>query len=408
MNLVILGQILSSRSKILACCMYEPLQVGSNPKVIFLYNTITLDRHLITSTQQFLKTRTAIWTGSLRWYWGIIFMSCLSMLSLQAQDSLGAAAPVPNPLVPRPIARQAAAPVLLPVTDIAKTASLSYFPRKYAVQTSTIERRFYTDNIFDIDESDNPFALSLGKSKKNKRATREPQQQQVSEVLKHLFSAPDADAEQSGQWLIFILIGLLGFLAVRLAVYMKDIRVTLQAFLSTNASKHIQREQAGFFQPESLSGYLLFGGSMGTYIFLTLRILVPDSNFNGFGILLLLMIGVLGVYILKHLQLLLLSLILPCPDELESYNFIISTTNKTLGIILLPLLFLIAYLPTNIQTTALYGSFFLLGVVYVWRTLKGLLSAANLILFRKFHFFVYLCAVEIAPTLILLKLLYVV
>lgn len=327
---------------------------------------------------------------------------------MQAQDSLSATAAAPNPLGPRPSARQAAAPVLLPVTDIAKTTFLSYFPRIYTVQTSAIDRRFYTNNIFDIDESDNPFALSLGKSKKNKHTSREPQQQQADEVLKRLFSAPDTDSEQSGQWLIFILIGLLGFLAVRLAVYIKDIRVTIQAFLSTNASKHIQREQASLFRPESLSGYLLFGGSMGTYIFLALRILVPDAGFNGFGMLLLLMSGVLGVYILKHLQLFLLSLTLPCPDELESYNFIISTTNKTLGIILLPLLFLIAYLPSSTQATALYGSFFLLGMVYVWRTLKGLLSAANLILFRKFHFFVYLCAVEIAPTLILLKLLYVV
>lgn len=333
----------------------------------------------------------------------MVCISCLAVYTAQAQDSLAQARPRPIPIV-----RPAAPPVLLPTTDISKTAFLSYFPRNYVVQSGTIERRFYTNNIFDIDESDNPFALSLGKRTNNKRTAKEPQQQQASEVLKRLFSAPDADAEQSGQWLIFILIGLLGFLAVRLAVYIKDIQVTLQAFLSTNASKHIQREQASSLRPESLSGYLLFGCSMGTYIFLTVRILAPDAGLNSFGMLLLLMSGVLGAYVLKHLQLLLLSLILPCPDELESYSFIISTTNKTLGIILLPVLFLIAYLPTNAQIIALYGSFVLLGAVYLWRTLKGLLSAANLILFRKFHFFVYLCAVEIAPTFILLKLLYVV
>ena len=227
-------------------------------------------------------------------------------------------------------------------------------------------------------------------------------------MWERLFSASDNQDERSGQWLIFILIGLLGFLAVQLAVYAKDLRATFQAFLSTNASKYIQREQASFWRPESLSSYVLFGCSMGTYIFLAGRILQPDLPFEGFGMLVLLVGGVLGIYLLKHLQLLLLSVILPCPEELQAYSFIISTTNKTLGIILLPLLFLIAYLPGGAQVTALYASFILLGAIYTFRTLKGLLAAANLILFRKFHFFVYLCAVEIAPTLILLKLIYVI
>ena len=299
-------------------------------------------------------------------------------------------------------------PIALPLADVAKPFGVSFYPDNYSIQKGKIERKFYTDNIFDIDESDNPFALPLGKKKKAKRTAQEPQRQSSTEVLQRLFSSPDPSAESSGQWLIFILIGLLGFLAVQLAVYSKDIQATLQAFLSTNASKHVQREQAGFGRPEGWASYLLFGASMGTYIFLAGRILQPDLPFDSFSMLLLLMGGVLGIYLLKHLQLLLLSLILPCPDELQAYSFIISTTNKTLGIILLPLLFLIAYLPEGAQLTTLYASFIGLGLIYTFRTLKGLLAAAGLILFRKFHFFVYLCAVEIAPTLILLKLLYVI
>lgn len=340
-----------------------------------------------------------------RWrlLWTVVLCWC-GAFSINAQDSLqrqpiAAIAPLPKRVVKQP--------VLLPLTDIAKVNSLSYFPIDYQAQRNKIARTFYTDNIFDIDESDNPFALPLGKQKNKKRRAQEPKRQNSTEVVKQLFSAPDDQEENSGQWLIFILLGLLGFLAVQLAVYAKDLRATFQAFLSTNASKHVQREQAGFLRPESWSSYLLFAASLGTFVFLSGRILQPGGPFDSFGMLLLVIFGVLCTYLLKHIQLLVLSFILPCPEEIQAYNFIILTTNKALGVLLLPLLFLIAYLPSTTQLTALYVSFGLVGLVYVFRTLKGFIAGANLILFRKFHFFVYLCTVEIAPTLILLKLLYV-
>ena len=196
-------------------------------------------------------------------------------------------------------------------------------------------------------------------------------------------------------------------MAMLLAIYPKDVRLTFQAFSSSSANKNVQREQAGFLKIESLASYLLFVASMGTFLFLMVDILQPDNPFNSFGMLLLFILGVACVYALKHLQLKVLSFVLPCHQEIEAYNFIIFSTNKALGFILLPLLFLVAYVPSGAQYTAFYASIILLGLIYMYRTLKGLAAAASLILFRKFHFIVYLCAVEIAPMLILLKLLYV-
>lgn len=320
-----------------------------------------------------------------------------------AQDTLPPPSK-PKPVLPR--VRTAITPKLLPMTDIAKTTSSSYFTHSFKVLQSKLPRKYYNNNIFDIDESDNPFALT-GSKKNRQSSAREKRKKEGTAIFSQLFASKSGKEKEGTQWLIFFLLGILCFMTMLLAVYPKDARLTFQAFISTSANKNVQREQAGFLKIESLSSYLLFAFSMGTFLFLAVDIIQQDNPFNTFGMLLLFIVGVACVYTLKHLQLKVLSLILPCHQEIEAYNFILFNTNKALGFVLLPLLFLVAYVPLGVQNTAFYASIILLGLIYMYRTLKGLVAAASLILFRKFHFIIYLCAVEIAPMLILLKLLYV-
>lgn len=337
--------------------------------------------------------------------WNKLLLLCLlfASIALEAQDS-SITRPAPRPPLPR--VQVPIAPQLLPSTDIAKPTSPSYFTTSFKVLQSKLPRKYYNDNIFDIDESDNPFALT-GSNKNRPNTNKEKRKKQGTAVFSQLFASKSGSSQENTQWLIFFLLGILSFMAMLLAIYPKDVQLTFQAFLSTSANKNVQREQAGFFKIESLMSYLLFVTSMGTFLFLGVDILQADNPFNSFGMLLLFILGVTCVYILKHLQLKVLSYILPCHQEIEAYNFIVFNTNKALGFILIPLLFLVAYVPSGAQYTAFYTSVILLGLIYMFRTLKGLAAAASLILFRKFHFFIYLCAVEIAPMLILLKLLYV-
>ncbi|MGH1337646.1 MAG: DUF4271 domain-containing protein [Aureispira sp.] len=336
--------------------------------------------------------------------WSLLLLGCLLWAPVAvAQDSLS---PSPKPKPVLPSVRTATAPKVVPSTDIAKATSTSYFTNSFKVLQSKLPRKYYNNNIFDIDESDNPFALTGG-NKNRQNTAKEQRKKEGTAVFSQLFASKSNNGQQSTQWLIFFLLGILSFMAMLLAIYPKDVRLTFQAFLSSSANKNVQREQAGFLKIESFTSYLLFVSSMGTFLFLTVDILQPDNPFNSFGMLLLFILGVACVYILKHFQLKVLSFILPCHQEIETYNFIIFNTNKALGFLLIPLLFLVAYVPSGAQYTAFYASVILLGLIYMYRTLKGLAAAASLILFRKFHFIVYLCAVEIAPMLILLKLLYV-
>ena len=46
------------------------------------------------------------------------------------------------------------------------------------------------------------------------------------------------------------------------------------------------------------------------------------------------------------------------------------------------------------------------GLTYIFRSLRGLFVAGRFLAFHKFHFLLYICTVEIAPVLILIKLIF--
>lgn len=289
--------------------------------------------------------------------------------------------------------------------DLAKIPTVSYFPRSFQIKKDALSRKYYNNNLFDIGESDNPFALPVG-DRKSKQKTKDKDKTGNQIVLSELFVSNNNDEEQGiAKWMIFVLLGLLSLMSIIVAIYKKEVAATFQAFLSTSSSQNGQRDQGSVLTLERFSSYVLFVLGMGTFCFLIPQILLKEFPFNTFGALCLSILGIGAIYFLKHIQLKILSYILPFRQEIEAYNFILANTNKVLGFIVVPLLFLIAYTPTSGQIIVLYFSFILLGLIYTYRSLKGLATAGSIILFHKFHFFVYLCAVEIAPIVILLKLL---
>lgn len=291
---------------------------------------------------------------------------------------------------------------ILSYSDIAKRGTVSFFSKSFKVQEDKLDRQYFINNIFDIDESDNPFALHF-EGRKTKLKT--PKNKEQVNVFFELFAAKKDSSKGIPQWLIFILLGILCFTSILIAIYRKEINTTFQAFFNTSSARNLYREQTSFLKLESFSSYILFAFSMGTYCFLIVQILSPYSPLKSLGSLLLCIMGVASIYFLKYIQLKIIAFILPFSQEIDFYNFTISNTNKILGFLLIPILFLLAYSSLENQSSILYFSFFLLALVYSYRTLKGLSMAGSIIILHKFHFFIYLCAVEVAPILILLKLL---
>ncbi len=179
-----------------------------------------------------------------------------------------------------------------------------------------------------------------------------------------------------------------------------------QALLSDNALRQIHRDQVGWGNFGQLALYGLFWLNMGIFAFLMYYRYVGQSPFGQFATFLLCVGGVSLAFSIKHAILLVIANVFPIAKEIKLYNYIIITGGIFLSLVLLPLNIFIAYSPDSLKEIFIYGAFGIIALVYLVRSLRSLSVASPFLMTDQFHFLLYLCTVEIAPVMILVKLLY--
>ncbi|MCF8247250.1 MAG: DUF4271 domain-containing protein [Saprospiraceae bacterium] len=177
-----------------------------------------------------------------------------------------------------------------------------------------------------------------------------------------------------------------------------------KAFLNDNLLNQLHREQSSGLALAYMILYLLFFINAGLFAFLAARHFgISFSLFNLYA-LLMCMGSIAGFFVAKHFVLWLAGFIFPIEKEVDSYQFTIMIFNIIIGLLLVPVVLFIAYAPQSTTEIVVYGALGMLGLVYLFLNLRGLFIANRFIASNKFHFLLYLCAVEIAPILAILKI----
>jgi len=152
--------------------------------------------------------------------------------------------------------------------------------------------------------------------------------------------------------------------------------------------------------------YLFFFLNAGLFLFLLLK----QMKFNFFSsdpLLFFVCVGVVTlIYLVRHLVLRIIGVIFPVTKEVGYFSFTILAFNIFLGIALLPINGLISFSGDKIANICMYLGIIIFLLLYCIRQLRGMLLAANYLTYQKFHFIIYLCTVEIAPVIILAKLIF--
>ena len=205
-------------------------------------------------------------------------------------------------------------------------------------------------------------------------------------------------------WIFLITLILMAFVVsnARTAV-----RNAYQALLSDNALRQIHREQVGWGNFGQLALYGLFWLNMGIFAFLMFYRFGGQSPYGQFATFMLCVGGVSLAFSIKHAILYVIASVFPIAKEVKLYNYIIVTGGIFLSLVLLPLNIFIAYSPDSVKEIFMYSAFGMIALVYLVRSLRSLSVASPFLMTDQFHFLLYICAVEIAPIMILVKLLYV-
>ncbi|MFT4537060.1 MAG: hypothetical protein ACI9P5_004439 [Saprospiraceae bacterium] len=137
----------------------------------------------------------------------------------------------------------------------------------------------------------------------------------------------------------------------------------------------------------------------------TYLVLYNLYNQSGWYIFQLCFFTILLVYVVRHIFLSLISTSFPIQKEVSLYGFTIQSFNLFIGIVLMPLNLVIAFGPENLAVPLIYLTIVIIGLLIVLRSFRGLLISSRWISSNLFHFFLYLCAFEILPILLLIKVI---
>jgi hypothetical protein len=114
------------------------------------------------------------------------------------------------------------------------------------------------------------------------------------------------------------------------------------------------------------------------------------------------------IYFVKFIMLRITGWIFNVRHATDTYIFVVFMVNKVIGIFLLPMLVLLAFTQPPLYTIAMNLSFTMLIVFLGYRFIISYRPIRNEIKVNRFHFFLYLCAFEIAPLLLIYKVLLII
>jgi hypothetical protein len=90
-------------------------------------------------------------------------------------------------------------------------------------------------------------------------------------------------------------------------------------------------------------------------------------------------------------------------EAADSYIFIVFLINKIVGILLIPVVILLAFSPVSWQLSIIYISLSISGLLFLSRYVRSYELLRRKIIIGRLHFLVYIMAIEVLPILILVK-----
>jgi len=216
--------------------------------------------------------------------------------------------------------------------------------------------------------------------------------------IEQKFSLPDKDI------LFYAVIALIFLYSFLIQIAPQYIAKLFSQFSQSSLRMMQNREQ---LLQNSLASFIMNIGFVMSFSLMTTLVifnehLLPINFWEGFFYMCLFF---LGLYIGKYICLTIAGYIFNTNELVQTYIFVVFMINKVLGILLIPFIGILAFSKPFLHPFAIAGAGLLMVLLLLYRYLFSLTSVRNKLHVSSFHFFLYLCAFEIIPLLILYKLI---
>jgi len=219
-------------------------------------------------------------------------------------------------------------------------------------------------------------------------------------------TTPQEPVEGNSKNFLFALtLTIFASLALITTLYRSYLTKAYRAFANENVMRMLYREKGTSTYFPFYILYLFFVFNAGVFLYLMLRYYDAMSHIPNMNLLLYTTGGVAVALFLKHAVIKIMGMIFPIKKEASMYNMTITIFGVVLGVFLIISNIVVAYAQPPIVPFFIYFTWVIMGAIYLFRMIRGLSISTKFLNGNFFHFFIYLCTVEIAPVLILWKLI---
>jgi len=261
------------------------------------------------------------------------------------------------------------------------TSSLSY--------TQAIDLNIASDTIgIEVEDVSNPFDVNHIPIRKNQANIKTENLSFIDQLERH-----------------FPLISIIGLLTLLAAIVLSQrdlLGAILRALVRDYALSDFWRKESKGKSFNLLASYFFGIGSMALFLTLVIEMIPGYSNWQMYGLILC---SVIGYFLVKHLILYILKQIYSISSQVGYYNAQIVVTNIVIGGALFFLSIFLSFGPDFIQyPLKIIGLILVIigGVLQIGRVGTHFLSD---MIKQPFPYFVYLCALEISPIMIIWSLI---
>jgi hypothetical protein len=226
----------------------------------------------------------------------------------------------------------------------------------------------------------------------------------------NLMAKPQFQIEKEKQvedkdWLFYYILGIAFLFGMLRITYLRYFSDMFRVFFRTSLRVNQIREQLVQSGLQSLLFNLFFAVAAGTYVYLLMNYFNVSVKLPALFIPLVTTVTIALMYLGKYVFLQVSGWLFGMKNAAETYSFIVFLINKVVGIILLPFLFVIAFAERELAGIAITISLVVVVGLFLYRFLRAYRPVQAEIKVGRFHFFIFFLAFEIAPLLVIYKLI---
>lgn len=204
-----------------------------------------------------------------------------------------------------------------------------------------------------------------------------------------------------------LILALITFIGIFRAANPSYLRNLFRAFRNPTLSTRQLKEQLRQDSAASLTMDVIFCISLGLYLYFALGHIHNKKiifDYPAIIIILGFIVLFMVIYAVRFLFLKFTGWVFHITEITDNYTFNVFLINKILGIVLIPFTVILAFGQGQWVQASLFLSFLVIAILFLNRYLRSGVVFGYFIKFSKFHFFMYLCASELLPLAVLMKL----